>query len=415
MRHFRLVVSAVCAMASAASPIDAQAVRDSAGIRIVENSAPSLSSARAWRIDPKPLLVIGGETATTAGDSLYEFGGVMGLARLSNGQWAIGVQSANQIRFYDANGKYVKSAGRAGQGPGEFRQIMGLKVVRADTLIVTDQFEIEYFTGAGQFVGLGASRTTMPGTYVWPQAVFANGSYVGFDYNDRTISPAGRSVRVLPMYAVSDRGRRIDTLAVLPISEMVFDGRRPSGNPVTFAPSAMLATVGERVFYAYPTTAAVSEYDRTGRLFRSVRLALPVRPVSAADRQDYLEWVTNLPGELGGPITPQVRAINERRAASTVFADNFPTHGLMLADRGGSLWLRRFDVRERRHKPGPVATITVPAPTNWDVLDTNGRWLCTLSMPAHFTPLEIGADYVAGVSHDSDDVESIHVYRIVKP
>jgi hypothetical protein len=360
--------------------------------------------------------VIGGETAPTAGDSLYEFGGVMGLTRLSNGQWAIGVQSANQIRFYDATGRFVKAAGRAGQGPGEFRQIMGLKPGRADTLVLTDQFEIEYFTGDGKFVGQGASRANAVGTYVSPQAVLANGSYVGFRFNNvQTIPPAGRGTQLLPLYHVSERGRRPDSLGALPTAEVVFDGRRATGVAVTYGASAMLAATGERIFFSYPTTAKLVELDQVGRRLREIRLALPTRPVSAADRQDHLDWVINLPGELGGPVTPQVRALNERRAASTVFADNFPTHGLMLADRSGSLWLRRFDHRERRYKPGPVATITIPAPTIWDVIDSNGRWLCTLTMPAHFTPLEIGADYVAGISRDADDVESIRVYRVVKP
>jgi hypothetical protein len=54
-------------------------------------------------------------------------------------------------------------------------------------------------------------------------------------------------------------------------------------------------------------------------------------------------------------------------------------------------------------------------PSIWDVLDPNGRWLCTVSLPARFTPVEIGSDYVAGLARDEDDVEQVRVYRLIKP
>jgi hypothetical protein len=87
----------------------------------------------------------------------------------------------------------------------------------------------------------------------------------------------------------------------------------------------------------------------------------------------------------------------------------------MLADRSGNIWLRRFDVRHTRYKPGPVRTLTIDGPSTWDVVDRGGRWLTTVQTPARFTPLEIGADYLAGIAHNSDDVEMIALYRIIKP
>ena len=36
-------------------------------------------------------------------------------------------------------------------------------------------------------------------------------------------------------------------------------------------------------------------------------------------------------------------------------------------------------------------------------------------MPARFTPLEIGTDYVAGLWRDPDDVEYVSLYRLLKP
>jgi hypothetical protein len=53
--------------------------------------------------------------------------------------------------------------------------------------------------------------------------------------------------------------------------------------------------------------------------------------------------------------------------------------------------------------------------STWDVLDPEGRWLCTVQLPARFTPLEIGSNYVAGLARDGDEVEQVRVYRLLKP
>lgn len=75
----------------------------------------------------------------------------------------------------------------------------------------------------------------------------------------------------------------------------------------------------------------------------------------------------------------------------------------------------RSDVPDER-AAGLVASLrTPPIPTPWDVFDSTGRWLCTVTMPAGFTPLDIGNDDVAGLARDADDVEYVRLYRLLKP
>jgi len=392
----------------------AQPVRESIGA-VVENSAPVLSAARAWRVEPRPTLVIGDPGAPTAADTMYEFNRVMGVVRLADGRWAVGVQGANAIRIYDASGKYVRSAGRAGQGPGEFRQIMLLQATRGDTLFVNDLREVEYFTGRGEFIAQGASPRSRQGNFIFPGAVFADRSYAGFDWNDPRVPPAGRALRNLPLLRVSTDGSRGDTVAVLPTSEAVFDGRQRYAPEVQVSPRALLASDGERLFYSYPVKPEIAELGRDGYFTRVIRLNVPALPVTPADREAVRAWWLALPGEDGRPATPAWQARKEQLMSEWVYADRFPVWGLLLVDRTGTFWARRFDLRERLSTPGPVSTTTIAAPTKWDVIDPRGRWLCTLELPARFTPLEIGGDYVAGVARDEDDVEMVRVYRLVKP
>jgi hypothetical protein len=400
---------------AAGTAIEAQTVRDSAGVQIIESRAPALGAARAWRVDPRPTLVIGDPNAATAGDSLYEFNRIMGVVRLGDGRWAVGVQGSQVIRFYDASGKLVKSAGRAGQGPGEFRQIMLLTTTRGDTLFVTDLDEVEYFTGRGEFIAQGASRRSVQGRFIWPGAVFSDRSYAGFDWNDRTIPPPGRAVRSLPLFRVSADGARIDTVAVLPAREGVFDGRQRFGAEVQFAAAGLLAGDGERIFYSFPVKPEIAELGRDGRFTRVIRLNVPPVPVTSADHDAHRTWFLALPGEDGRPASPAFQARKEQMMKEVVYSERFPAYGLLLGDRVGNLWARRYDMRERFYTPGPSSTRTIAAPTKWDVIDPRGRWLCTVELPARFTPLEVGNDYVAGVARDTDDVETVRVYRLFKP
>jgi hypothetical protein len=171
----------------AAAPLGAQAVRDSAGVQIVTNESPLLAPGRAWRVDPDPTVRIGG--ADAGADSLYEFSLIMGVSRLSDGRIAVGVQGSSVVRFFDPSGRFVGSAGRRGQGPGEFAQLLGMSAIRGDTLFVKDVAEIEVFSGRGEWVRQGASRSRGPG-YVAPRVFLNDGSYLGTNYPTLLIAAA---------------------------------------------------------------------------------------------------------------------------------------------------------------------------------------------------------------------------------
>ena len=400
-----------------AEPLQAQLprTRDSSGVEIVTNTRPVLATAQAWRVDPRPLLEIGATDAATAGDSLYEFSLIMGVTRLRDQRLAVAVQGSHTIRFFDARGRFVGSAGRRGDGPGEFQQVLGLANTPGDTLVVMDLGEVELFTGEGRFVGQGASRRTRAGNYIWPGAVLADRSYLGLDFNDRTIPPAGRSERRVGLMHVSADGNRVDTVATLLLQEALFDGRTPWGNDPVYAPQRLLAASGQRVFTSYPNRYEIAELTPDGRPIRLIRREMAQVPVRGEERDAYRRHLQSQPGEDGRPMTPAMRSRFEQVLTEAGFATSYPSIGVLLPDRAGNLWARHFDYRERLMATGPVRVLTIPAPTTWDVFDARGTWLTTVELPAHFTPLEIGTDYIAGIARDADDVESVRVLRLRKP
>lgn len=80
---------------------------------------------------PAPTLIIGRED-----DPDHEFLGISAAHRLPNGEFAI-ADRLPAVRLFDAGGRLVRTLGREGEGPGEFRRVTGL-FQAGDTLTVFD-------------------------------------------------------------------------------------------------------------------------------------------------------------------------------------------------------------------------------------------------------------------------------------
>jgi hypothetical protein len=73
-----------------------------------------------------------------------------------------------------------------------------------------------------------------------------------------------------------------------------------------------------------------------------------------------------------------------------------------MVDAGGNLWAERYLL--------PWDTVGI-----WDVFDAEGRWIVEVSMPSGFSPRQIGADFVVGLTRDDLGVERIEVRLLERP
>lgn len=72
------------------------------------------------------------------GEEHLMFGHVGALAVHRNGDIVIYDSQAKELRRFDANGKYVGPIFRAGSGPGEYKNVIGMAVLSDDRLVVHD-------------------------------------------------------------------------------------------------------------------------------------------------------------------------------------------------------------------------------------------------------------------------------------
>ena len=115
----------------AASAGTRAAVRDSAGVTIVENFGNLRPDVSGWAVAPQPILSIG----TLEGEWTDQLYGAREAVRLPDGRIAIANAGTEEIRIYGPDGSVLNVVGGDGEGPGEFQGLSLVGTLPGDTLV----------------------------------------------------------------------------------------------------------------------------------------------------------------------------------------------------------------------------------------------------------------------------------------
>jgi len=374
----------------------APVVTDSAGVAIVTNAAPASGRAGSWRVDPEPLLDLGGDETGPAG----VFERVAGLVLVPDGGVIAGDEGAGEIRAFDPEGRLRWRTGRRGDGPGEFRLIASLGAGAGDSIWVFD-------FGNRRFTLLDAAgalaRTFDIGVAISaPSAVgrLENGRFVlrevwGSPHGDGP-QVTGLSRDPAAIVTITGDGTRLDTVAVYPGREVYLtleNGRGVMSTPL-FARNTSVAVAGDRVLIGDQAAFAIDVLDAGGVKLRSIRMTgldltidgdvvrrttdALLEHLPAAERADRRRFLESLPG-------PPTR----------------PAFGRILVAPSGEIWVSR-------HAPAPLD------PPAWTVFDAGGRLLAVVTMPDRFRLEAVGETRIAGVWRDEYDVEHVRVHTLFR-
>ena len=110
------------------------AVRDSAGISIVERQVALWEASKGWSLGSSDITI--GSAGADADDDLYR---VVGAARLADGSVVIANAGTGELRRYGFDGKHLGTTGRPGDGPEEFRAMSWLGRGDRDSIFVWDR------------------------------------------------------------------------------------------------------------------------------------------------------------------------------------------------------------------------------------------------------------------------------------
>ncbi len=396
-----LLVLGACDPVSAPS---VAAVRDSAGITVVENHPGEAPLRHIARLDSSYLRI-----GVLEGDPAYIFSSIVGLRGLDGGGLLVAESQANELRVYDASGLHVRTLGGRGEGPGEFSFLTGLAGVSGDTVWAWD-FQSRRLTSyltSGEFIGtvtgpggmsglFGELHRLDDGTYL-AQSLLITGTRGSAGSQDPF--PIRDSILIRHL----DSGlRELDTIAVLLSSEGTRQVQRQDGNRILIR---MSPRPFGRTSYFHPSlsgvvTATNDSYQWMVRaLDGTVQLISRVpdfdRPISAGQVTELRDWM------LSSATSEQQTRDVEARFEDFSLPDLAPAFGPIRVDPSGRVWLAEYKAVPN------TASI-------WTVFSPDGQLLGQVEVPPGLEVHEIGDDYLLGVQRDEFDVPYVLRFPLVE-
>jgi hypothetical protein len=386
-------VTTLAAQDSTAVPVTAFVVRDSAGIRIAESSAPQWTPETAWRLAEEPSIRFGGDRAR--GDPfLFR---VSGARRLGDGGFLL-VNNRNQLRRYDNAGELVWSAMSFDESYRQFQAIASLELRPGDSTGVfnlkttnSDSSRARYsiYDSEGR-LGRVVTVQADPRESWRPVGTLADGSVVAVIAGERSPNRIGYD-RPLERVVRSDlSGPTVDTIGVFPGALYDVRGEFRVRMIAAFQQDRFDAVRDASLLTVFTEGFEVHERDSSGRLTGIVRRSFDVKPVTLS----YIDaWRDRIVRE--NPDEPTLLALR--------FTEAHPLLDRMMADALGNIWIR--------HARLPEET----GPFEWTVFDRDGRWLGSTWTPEQLAVLEIGSDYVLGMWREPESAQALTLYPLIKP
>ncbi len=396
---FALLAVAACGEREAAQT-EAVAVRDSAGVSIVDQDLTELTNV--CTIDAEPSVSIGVEE----GEQEYMLSQLNGAVRLSDGRIVIAQGSTDDIRYYAPDGTFIRTAGRAGQGPGEFSEPFYMTVLPGDTIYVGDYrpWQFLVFDENGEWV-----RTVRPMPLLInppsPARVLANGELILGEENRRSDAPpATFPMRTISLQRYAQTGELRDTLGIFDNARYGQVKQEQGALYVfpLFESFAQFAVRGNHIVTGHgrATELRVHRADSAFTLERIVRWNDGPRDISAADidaeRETTRARYANMPPERVAMMVEPL--VSEQQPV----AEQFPAFSQLHMGTDQRLWIRE--------QPRPRDTTDY----KWISFAPDGAFDCRMTTPRFAQFYEFGPDYVLVRDADSLDVDRVRVYPLRK-
>jgi hypothetical protein len=177
-------------------------VTDSAGIRVVLNPFPEAAEVPLWILGGEPRAEIG----VVDGADEYQLFDVSDAVVLYSGGLAVANRGTHEVRYYDAQGQFLRSVGGEGDGPGEFRGIQFVGRFEGDSVLVFDERHrrASVFDEQGRFIrSFSLNMPTNTGRPS-PVGVLSSGSIIIREDHPYIagVAPTGRDRSPVPLFLV---------------------------------------------------------------------------------------------------------------------------------------------------------------------------------------------------------------------
>jgi len=370
-------------------------VRDSAGIRIVENRGPAWADGEEWVVASEPEWVVGYD------DELL-LSGVGYIDGHKDGRIAVAHTASEEVLVFSAEGALLSRFGRSGEGPGEFQSLYGAFWSQGDSLVTMDygNSRISHFSSDGEFGRSQASPEHLagiPSPYL--SGALDSGALLFHAWLADAPKVDGRGLGALIVASSTMDGAT--EAARLPFAHC---GAELEGGCAMMpgAPLGYPLAGGRSLYHAFGGDFQIVEVSPEGGV---VQIARVDREPVVIDEEGVAEYREALREEGGAEAVENFDGLHGRFGLPEVM----PYFRGFIVAPTDEVWVRQYESIAAESYYGEV----YPRPTRgWGVFDPDGIYLGTVRVPSRLQVQAIGPDYLIGIYRDEYDVETIRRYRL---
>jgi hypothetical protein len=322
------------------------------------------------------------------GDPNYQFGGIGWIAVGSSGRIYVLDTQAQSVRAYSTDGSYELTFGGPGAGPGEIgRGAIFVVSGPADTLLVPD------------LVNRRINRYAPDGSAL-PSVPLEIETGLPMIWRSTSSGVIATQVRPLGLSPALGTSNTINIGDGIPEINM-------------YTPESAWALSDEMdLVYGLNDQYRVSVYGPGGDLSLILTMPFEQRSVGESDRRVVMEYLEKAWLDAGVPpqALPRLRSVVH-------FGEYFPAYASLQSGPDGSIWVQHVqavsDLSEEEMENYNL--IEDAGGPDWNVFDSDGRYLGSVTMPDRFAPRTFRGDKIYGVSRDESDVQYVMRLRIVRP
>jgi len=353
------------------------------------NEPASIPLQASFVVEAKPLVDIGPEGGG------YLMHDPSGAIRLASGTIVIADTHGGVVYYFDASGRLLRSVGRQGDGPGEFRHISWIGLCRPDSIFAWDlvRRRMLVLTEGGvvaEEYPVPAEPLTGPAPYTVTcshRGVFVFQPLARILARTTPDLPFGRGrARV----SIGDSHGGITGLIddVYGSEIVVFGG---GAGPRPLGKSTVFAVGSDRIYIGTADSASINVFTFDGRRLPPIALEVSSRLPS---QKNYEQAVEEIVSSVRGPARGAVRTtlLNLPKPGT------LPPYRSLLVDSDDLLWV--------------VLSAAGDSSTRLRVLDKAGRRIGEVLLPVPLYVTDIGRDYILGTYTDLDGLTHVAMYRL---
>lgn len=334
------------------------------------------------------------------GAAELQFGRIEGFARVPGGGFVLYDGTVPALRQFDADGRHVRTLGRAGAGPGEYGDNTGVAVTRDGVVLQYDVVN----SRINRY--LAADGSVLP---AWPvhSQLFTGDAFV----LDTADAVHYRFLRTEPQsideewdvvfQKLTANGELADTVEAPYQRET---GPRPPRTQLHPRKWWVLSPLGHRIA-GHSVTYDITVYRPEGPL--RISRAIAPTPWHPPLRKEYQElFDAGIRAQGGTPVE---------------IPEMMPAFTALLPMRDGRLWVQVQDSTvplapdEIRPATPEQPTITWGIRPAWDVFDPDGGFLGRVRLPRRTSVVEALGDTIWAIARGEVDEQYVVRYRINHP